>query len=57
MQEKTTKTLNNEQKYKYIVLEPMEWRNRQFLKDQIIVDTHNSYIRAMIHQNKLKKIN
>lgn len=43
-------------KNKYEVLETMEWRNKTYNPKDIIEDTHNSYIRAMIHQGKLRQI-
>ena len=43
-------------KNKYKVLESMSWRDNDFGPGDIIEDTHNGYIRAMIHQGKLEQI-
>ncbi len=43
-------------KFKWEVLEEMSWRNRNFSPGQIIEDTDNSYMRAMVFQGKVKKI-
>lgn len=44
-------------KYEYEVLETMEWRNKEFQPGQIIKDTDNTYMKAMVYQGKLKKLN
>ncbi len=41
-------------KIDYEVLETMEWRNNEYKPGDIISDTDNSYMRAMIHQGKCK---
>ncbi len=43
-------------KFKWEVLEEMSWRNKDFQPGQIIEDTDNTYMRAMVHQGKLKKV-
>ncbi len=43
-------------KYKFKVLEPMSWRNKDLQPGDIIEDTQNSYMKAMIHQGKLERI-
>lgn len=42
-------------KIKWEVLEEMEWRNKNFMPGEEIIDTDNSYMQAMVHQGKLKK--
>ena len=46
----------NKQKLKYKVLVKMEWRNKEFNPGEFIFDTDNSYMRAMIHQNKVERV-
>ena len=42
-------------KYNWVVLEQMEWRNKTYEKGDVIQDTDNTYMRAMVHQNKIKR--
>lgn len=41
---------------KWEVLEEMEWRDKVFQPGEIITDTENGYIKAMVEQGKLKKV-
>lgn len=43
-------------KHQYKVLETMEWRNSTYEPGAIIEDNDNSYMRAMIFQGKLEKL-
>ncbi len=43
-------------KYKWEVIEEMSWRNKDFKPGQIIEDTDNTYMRAMVHQGKIKRV-
>ncbi len=42
-------------KIKWEVLETMEWRNKTFEPGEIIEDTENGYMKAMVYQGKCKK--
>ncbi len=44
------------QKFKWKVLAPLSWRNEDKVAGDIIEDTDNSYMRAMVHQEKIEKI-
>ena len=48
--------MDDNQKLKFRVLETMEWRNNDYEPGSIIEDTHNSYMKAMIHQGKLELV-
>ena len=45
------------EKFKFEVLETISWRNKDFQPGEIIEDSDNSYMKAMVYQGKLKKIN
>lgn len=44
------------EKNKYRVLETMEWRNKEYSNGEIIEDSDNSYMRAMVHQGKIERV-
>jgi hypothetical protein len=44
------------QKFKWEVLQDMEWRNEAKKPGEIIIDSDNSYMRAMVHQEKVKQL-
>ncbi len=43
-------------KIKFKVLEPMSWRDQEKVPGDVIEDTDNTYMRAMIHQGKIERI-
>ena len=45
-----------QKKYKWEVLSTMSWRDRDYEAGQIIEDTDNTYMRAMVFQEKLRKL-
>ena len=44
------------QKFKWKVLAPMTWRSEDKVEGDIIIDSDNSYMRAMAHQEKIEKL-
>ncbi len=42
-------------KIEWLVLESMEWRNKNFQPGEVIVDNENSYMIAMENQGKVKR--
>ena len=45
--------MDNNQKYKWPVLEAVEWRTQAFEPGSVIEDTNNSFMRAMAYQGKV----
>ncbi len=43
-------------KFKWEVIETIDWRGTDYTPGQIIEDTENGYIKAMVAQGKLKKV-
>ena len=48
--------MDNNQKFQFKVMETMEWRNKEYQPGEVIEDTHNSYMKAMVHQGKLELV-
>jgi hypothetical protein len=44
------------QKFKWKVLQPMSWRSEEKVAGDIIIDSDNTYMRAMVHQEKLEQL-